>query len=114
MKLGIDVMKAQRMKSILASEEKMKKIFSEAEIAYATERRDKLESLAGIFSAKESYLKAVGSGIKNLDHLKSIEISHDEKGKPFIIVEGEKKENVLIAISHDGGTVFTQCIITEK
>lgn len=92
MKVGTDIIRISRIEKSLANEHFKESIFTENEISYCK----RAESFAGLFAGKEAYLKALGTGIDR--RLNSIEILHNEKGKPYI----SGVPNSDISISHDG------------
>lgn len=61
-----------------------KNVFSEYEREYIAQRGSgENQTAAGIFAAKEAFLKAVGVGIFTFK-LSCIEVRHTEHGRPFI------------------------------
>ncbi len=70
-------------------------IFTQKELAYAESRPDPYATLAGLFAAKEAIVKCDGAERP----LASIEITHEETGKPVT-------EGYLISISHTKRTAF--------
>ncbi|WP_156298947.1 holo-ACP synthase [Streptobacillus canis] len=98
-KIGVDIVEVKRIENaILRSEFFLKKIFSEKEIEYCESKKNKYESYSARYAAKEAYLKAVGSGITDIN-LKKIEVINDEEGKPFLYVDGKLIEGDL-SLSH--------------
>lgn len=97
MKIGTDIVKISRIAEL--SEEEKRKIFQPAEM----ERP--LQSLAGIFAAKEAIKKAMGTDIDWLD----IEIKKEDDGKPTVVIKEDK--HVLLSISHDGDYAMAMVII---
>lgn len=67
--------------------------FTPAEIAYCLQRNDPKKSLCGLWAAKEAAVKALGRD--STAGLHSIEIEHDNNGRPFCKL-GE------VSISHSG------------
>ena len=92
MRVGTDIVQISRITESIKSEHFLKNVFTESECKYAK----KAESYAGLFAAKDAYLKALGTGIDR--RLNEIEILHDEKGKPYI----SGAPNSDLSISHDG------------
>ncbi len=72
------------------------RIFTENEWNYSFSHADPYPHLAGIWAAKESFIKASG---KKETELKSIEILHEESGKPFIEIKSEGA--IHLSISHE-------------
>ena len=59
-KVGIDVLEVKRMEDYVKRELPMEKIFTEYEIEYIKKVAKSYTRMAGIFSAKEAFLKATG------------------------------------------------------
>ena len=76
---NIDIEKISRFEHW--NEEGFKRIFTENEIAYCNKFENKLEHFCGFYCVKEALVKALDdTGI----HFSSIEILHNENGKPYI------------------------------
>ena len=109
MRLGNDIIEIKRIAdAINKSGLFLQRLFTEDEIAYCESRnKGKYESYAGIYAAKEAFLKALGTGLRKGSWL-DIEIDHDKSGAPFIRLQGVFKEiydekgykNILVSISH--------------
>lgn len=102
-RIGTDIIRISRIEKSLEKESFRASVFTENEILYSK----KAETFAGIFAAKEAYFKAKGTGIQK--RLNSIEINHDEKGKPYIT----GIENSDVSISHDGDYAVASVILWE-
>ena len=88
------------------------RLFSEREVAYATSRDNPHLTLLGIYSAKESVQKILNINHKNVYSL--IEISHDKNGKPYVILNKIKSNQLHISISHSNDYVVSVCAISKK
>lgn len=68
-----------------------------------------LETLAGMFAAKEAVIKALGLGA---GAWKKIEILKNSDGKPSVKIAGFDKEIIScdISISHDGGYAMAMAV----
>ena len=96
---GIDIVKIDRFKDLVNNETFMNKNFNENEIKYIN---NNIQTLAGLYAAKEAFLKALKKGINNYS-LKDIEIVHDDNKAPsFIFHNNFNIDNVSVSISHDG------------
>lgn len=89
------------MEKSIKNESFLRRIFTEKEIEYCR----KAENYAGIFSAKEAYFKAIGTGITA--PMTSIEILHNDRGKPYL----NGISNCDVSISHDGDYAIATVII---
>ncbi len=104
--VGIDILNVNRMEKIKNKEKFMKNIFNEKEIEYIQKKNNNNQTIAGLYCAKEAFLKAIKKGIDYYS-LKDIEVSHNEDGAPFIILHNElekkyKNIDISLSISHDG------------
>lgn len=72
--------------------------FSPKEIAYASTKHSPIQTLLGIFCAKEAVIKCYG-GDKRLA-FRDITITHDSKGRPVCNVSNHKGFEFKVSISH--------------
>lgn len=120
MLVGIDVLDVVRMEKFVQNEHFLEKYFTPYEIEYVTKNNRQTLSLAGIFSAKEAFLKALGIGIGGGINLNDIEVRHEESGKPYLQVISSKGQIMLktmnvkdiqISISHSDEMATAICMI---
>ena len=85
-----------------------KRLFTINEVTYSLTKPDPLMTLLGIFSAKESIIKAIffKKKIKYTD----IEIKYSSEGKPFPLINKIYDSNLQISISHCENIVISNCI----
>ncbi len=104
--IGIDMVKVARIQKIYDKygNKFLEKVFNNTEISYIKNKKFKTETIAGMFSFKESISKSLGTGFGEKLKFKDINISHDKLGKPMGKV-GDK--NFLLSASHDGDYVVT-------
>ncbi len=96
MAIGIDIVETERIRRILKrhGDKFLDRILSEEEKDYVTKKRRIVESLSGIFAAKEAFIKALGRSVP----LKKIRIVHNQ-GRPLILYENELYRS--LSISHE-------------
>ncbi|CAM3231436.1 holo-ACP synthase [Streptobacillus felis] len=112
-KIGVDIVNVSRIKkAILNNEYFLKKVFSEKEIEYCEKRKNKYESYSARFAAKEAYLKAIGTGIVDIN-LNKIEIVNLESGKPNLYVNDEMIDGD-VSLSHTEDTAIAYVIIKSS
>jgi holo-[acyl-carrier protein] synthase len=91
--LGIDLAEVERYRFDPPKLEWFaRKIFTEAEMAYAMRKRNWPERLAGFFAAKEATRKAFGHAIP----WRWVGVGHERSGKPRIELLG-KAERLIAA-----------------
>ena len=117
MKIGTDIVSIKRVERSLEKfgDRFKQKYLTESEIA-ATKR---IESLAGLWAAKEAISKALGCGIGRELSFLDIEILKERSGAPYFRLSPEAqsrhriKESSL-SISHDGGFAIATVIIATE
>ncbi|WP_068267459.1 holo-ACP synthase [Caviibacter abscessus] len=99
MRIGTDIVEVDRIKQAIEKNNNFKeKVFTKAEIKYCENKKNKYESYSGRFSAKEAFVKALGTGFTDDISFLDIEILNDENGKPCINYKGK---NYDVSISHE-------------
>lgn len=109
MKLGNDIIEIERIRqAIERSSSFMDRVYTPHEIDYCESRnKGRYESFAGIYAAKEAFIKALGTGMRH-GSWQDIEIYHDALGAPLIrlqdtfksIYETSGYTNIHVSISH--------------
>jgi holo-[acyl-carrier protein] synthase len=83
--IGTDVVDISRIEQkVLEREGFCQKVFSKNEIAYCDKIKNRFESYAARFAAKEAFLKALGTGLQINNELNEIEVENAASGKPDI------------------------------
>ena len=92
---GIDIIEVTRIQKVLERGIGFKeKVFTRGEIDYCEEKKNKYQHYAARFSAKEAFLKAIGTGWRFGIGFTDIEVYHDEFGRPLIRLYGKAEEHV--------------------
>jgi holo-[acyl-carrier protein] synthase len=104
--IGVDIVEVSRIARAVDrfGDRFLNKIFSPEEITYVERKKNKFQSLAGRFAAKEAFMKAVGRGL-SWNEIRILE----EKGKPFIMYKGTRYDG--ISISHEKAYAVSVVII---
>ena len=119
MQCGVDISKIDRFEKFLNDDKFIKKYFTANEVEYINSKRNKVQTLAGLFSAKEAFLKALGIGIGAGLDLLDICISHNNQGMPQIEITPKIQyyiskigaNDVSVSISHDGDYAIAFCTV---
>jgi|SRR5690625_799776 len=113
--IGIDIVELDRIERLMNRKTKfIERILGHEEkkrFTQLTSEKRKIEYVAGRFAAKEAYSKALGTGIGQAISFKEIEILSNEKGRPFVYINGENKDHIFVSISHSRDYVIAQIII---
>ncbi|WP_338952383.1 holo-ACP synthase [Fusobacterium nucleatum] len=103
--IGNDIIEIERIEKAISKEGFKNKVYTQKELENIEKRGDRVETYAGIFSAKEAISKAIGTGVREFS-LTDLEILNDDLGKPYVAVSERldkiiksKKENYQIEIS---------------
>ncbi len=107
--IGTDIIEVERIRGFISKGDAFKKrVFTDQEIAYSDSFRDPAPFYAARFSAKEAFVKALGTGFTGGIGFNQIEVYHVELGKPEIRLTGKAKEEadkkgitkIHVSISH--------------
>lgn len=119
---GIDIIEVSRIQSVMERDIGFReKIFTPGEIAYCETKKHKYENYAARFSAKEAFLKAIGTGWRFGIRFADIDVYHDEYGKPLIRLSGKAEQlskeegisKIHVSLSHLK-EMATAIVIVEK
>jgi holo-[acyl-carrier protein] synthase len=105
--VGVDICDINRIGKIdkKFKDRFLQKIFTSEEMAYCEKKYNKYSSYAARFAAKEAFLKAIGTGLRDGFEWKDIEVMNDDLGKPYFNFHGHtadfiSKHNVHLSLSH--------------
>lgn len=110
--IGVDIEEIDRIRKMADRQHFVTKVLTPNEVAVYEALSDKrsAEFLAGRWSAKEAYSKALGTGIGHAVSFQDVEILDDETGKP-VLVQHPFEGNGLVSISHTRDLVMTQVLL---
>lgn len=116
--LGCDLCAIPRMEEILQDGRFLARYFSENERAYLCARTKTAQTAAGLFAAKEAFVKALGTGFAGIS-AQQVEIAHDGNGAPYYCInaamhtamEARGAVRAHLSISHDGSYAVATAIL---
>jgi holo-[acyl-carrier protein] synthase len=121
--IGVDIVDVGRIQAMLDryGERFLRRVYTEAETAYALSGATKAERLAGRFAVKEAMMKALGTGKSQGILWKDVETVRGRSGKPEVHLHGQAVKwaklrgggAVHVSITHDGGKAMA-FVILEK
>ena len=103
---GVDIVENLRMKKSITNKSFLNRIFTNKEILISKKIKNKSSYFAKRFAAKEAFVKALGTGIRNGINFKDIEVINDRHGKPFINLKGKTKPIVNKKIKTNKYKIF--------
>ena len=108
---GIDIVNIERIERLMGrwGDHFLKRVYTEQEISRCQCRSRPAECYALRFAAKEAFLKAIGSGLRDGLRWTDIEVANDRLGKPFLsfhrrakeILQIHRIERTHLTLSHD-------------
>jgi len=117
---GIDVVECSRLQHAIDrhGQRLLRRVFTEAELAYCRGRRREIEHLSGRFAAKEAVLKVLGTGWVSGISWTDIEVSNDQAGRPHLVLSGRCREladalglrDILVSITHTKTSAIASAI----
>ncbi len=115
--IGCDIAQISRFNSLVDSDSFLKKYFTKSELEYIGSKKNKAQTLAGLYACKEAILKALKMGIGGQIRLTNLEILHEKNGAPMLNFTPELNyylssincTQIDISISHDGDYAYAVC-----
>ncbi len=119
--IGTDIIEVSRIKSSIEKYGKrfLERIFTETEIKYCESfKSTKYLHYAVRFAAKESFSKAIGTGITKGFKFKEIGIKNEKNGKPLVVLSGSLKDKYgdykcYVTLSHTEENAVAYLTIEE-
>ena len=118
--VGIDSLDIVRMQRFVDNHRFLSKYFTKYEVEYCNKTVNRTMRMAGIYCAKEAFLKALGIGIGGGIPLDEIEVNHNKNGKPIIKLSDAAKriltimgfKEIDISITHTHTTSTAVCVLS--
>ena len=115
---GIDMVDIKRMEKAVDSAAFLFRVFTEKERLHCQEHKNAIQTLAGMFAAKEAIAKALGIGLYR-QAFSDIVILHGENGAPYPCLHGRALRKmheiggarVLISLSHEKEMAIAAAIV---
>ena len=117
---GIDLVDCPRIEQMIErhGERFVRRVFTDAEQAYAEKNKNEVEKLAGRFAAKEAILKLVGTGWRGRIAWTDIEIINNAAGQPEVTLGGEVRKiadklgikHISVSITHTANFAIASAV----
>lgn len=117
--IGTDIIEVNRIEESIKKygERFLNRVFTPIEIEYCDQfKENKYLHYAARFAAKESFSKAIGTGITQGFKFNEIEVQNQKDGKPFIVLYGgllEKwgKFKIEVSLSHTNSNAVAYLVM---
>ena len=123
MYVGIDIIEIKRIERLFsANEDFLRRIYTEKEVEYCKQKKNKYQHFAARFASKEAMFKALGTGWVGNMKWTDIELLNDEMGRPYLNLYGSVKEmaekkhidNISVSLSHCKEYAIAQVLLMLK
>jgi holo-[acyl-carrier protein] synthase len=118
---GVDLAEVDRIRKAIEQygDRFIRRIYTDAEIAYVERKANRFERYAGRFAAKEAGMKAIGTGWKHGVRWVDFEVSNLPSGRPTLRLHGEAArvaeqmgvKSILLSITHTAEMGMAQVIL---
>ena len=81
---GVDIVENKRINKLIDDKKFIKRVFTNKEIRFSKNIKNKTNYYAKRFAAKEAFVKALGTGFRNDINFSDIEVINNKLGKPKI------------------------------
>ncbi len=122
--IGTDIVAVERFQRFLdaGNTALIERLFTPDERSRCGSRKDAASCLAARFAAKEAFLKALGSGLRDGISWQDMEVSNNDLGKPDLLLYGKAAERfqahelvrLHLSLSHDGGNAVALVVLESK
>ena len=121
---GIDIVDISRFERFVRDNNELlfKRLFTPQELAYCVARKHSAQHYALRFAAKEAFLKALGTGLRDGIAWRDMEVVNDAYGKPELSLGGRAAElfrqnglsRIFLSLSHDGNCAVASVIVEKE
>ena len=123
--IGVDIIDNKRIRKSITNKAFIKRIFTSKEILNSRSQKNKTNYFAKRFAAKESFVKALGTGFRKNLNFKDVEILNNKLGKPYFLNNKKidkiildkfkvKSSNFFLSISDEKDYSIAFTIIQKK
>ena len=119
--IGVDIAEIARFERFVREDNRalLERIFTAGELAYSFARKQSAQHLALRFAAKEAFVKALGTGLRDGLSWQNMEVVNDAAGKPELVLSGRATEMFAgrrltrchLALSHDAGCAVAMVVL---
>jgi holo-[acyl-carrier protein] synthase len=122
--IGTDIVAIERFQRFMdgGNSAILERLFTPVERSRCGNRKDGASCLAARFAAKEAFLKALGTGLRDGISWLEMEVSNNCVGKPELALSGKAAEQfranklvgIHLSLSHDGGSAIAMVVLESR
>lgn len=122
--IGTDIVATERFQRFIDTGNSaiIERLFTPAERSWCGKRKDAACCMAARFAAKEAFLKALGTGLRDGISWLDMDVLNDALGKPELILSGKAAEqfqfngltHMHLSLSHDGGNAIAMVVLESR
>ena len=94
--IGVDIVENNRFRKLFKKKNFINRIFSQKELNIFRKKKNKILYLSKRFSAKEAFVKSLGTGFRYNLCFTDISILNNKKGKPYFLFNKKIKDILKI------------------
>ena len=91
---GVDIVENSRIKKSILNNSFLNRVFTNEEILFSKNMKNKSSYFAKRFAAKEAFVKSLGTGFRHGFNFKDISVINDKLGKPSFFIT-KKIKNLI-------------------
>lgn len=121
---GIDIVDVSRFERFVRENNTplFERLFTSREQEYCAAKKWSAQHYALRFAAKEAFLKALGTGLRDGLSWKDMEVVNDPLGKPDLLLSGKaadifRREGLsrcFLSLSHDGNAAIAMVVLERS
>jgi holo-[acyl-carrier protein] synthase len=119
--IGSDLAQVERIRESIAQygDRFLRRVYTDQERAYASNKANSAERFAARFAAKEAAMKAIGTGWRNGVTWKDFEVVNESSGRPTLRLSGAALqlaaaigvERISVSLTHTAEAAFAVVIM---
>ncbi len=119
--IGTDIVAIKRFQRFVDENNTaiLHRLFTKLELEYCSVKKSAAASYAARFAAKEAFMKALGTGLRDGLSWQDMEVVNDSHGKPELYLSGRAQElfevrgisKTFLSLSHDGDNALAMVVL---
>ena len=112
--IGVDIIENKRISKLVKNNDFISRVFSKIEIKKSKKIKNKTDYFSKRFAAKESLVKAIGTGFRKGLNFNDISVINDNYGKPYYKLNNNAKKIIKNRFKHKKVKIFLSLADEKK